>query len=226
MRCHRAGSVCLCADITPIAVRTKFVFLQHPMEFKKIKNGSGRLAHLSLPGSELLLGVDFSEHKRVNELLAEHPCQLLYPDAPGAPIATTPSLEGPQPVLFLIDATWPCAKKMMRLSRNLHDLPRLSLAVSAPSAFVIKHQPHPLCLATIEAVDRTLRHLAAEGAESYDDGDSERLLRPFLRMNEMALQHAADPDRPSYRTRGAYKKPEERRRRPPKTARSVVFRGE
>ena len=69
-RCRRPAVVCLCAHITTRATRTRFVLLTHPMEAKKEKNGSGRVAHLSLSNSEIVVGVDFTDDPRVNELIA------------------------------------------------------------------------------------------------------------------------------------------------------------
>jgi DTW domain-containing protein YfiP len=230
MRCRRAGTSCLCSEITTLAPRTKFVFLTHPKEARKIKNGTGRLAHLSLQGSELLVGVDFDRHPRVVELLGDsaYDCRLLYPAAPerAASRAELGSARG-TPVLFVLDGTWPMAKKMMRRSVRLHGLPRVSADVALPSAFRIKQQPDPACLATIEAVDRTLLTLAALGVESYTARDSERLLRPFHVMNEMSLAHAADPGPKKYGRRGPSKRSE--RRKQPRTSsrspRKVMFQG-
>ena len=235
LRCRRPASVCLCEHITVLHTRTRFVFLTHPKEARKIKNGSGRLAHLSLSQSEVLVGVDFTDDPRVNDLLSDPStsCRLLYPRSDGAMV------EGPSPasfvddlgripVLFLLDATWPFAKKIMRLSTNLHDLPRLSLSVGQPSEFVIKHQPHVACLATIEAVDRTLWDLAGVGAEQYGHGESRRLLARFHAMTRLALQAASDPRRASYRRSGSYKAPEDRvpRQFPAGAGRSLLYRGE
>jgi DTW domain-containing protein YfiP len=234
LRCRRPESVCLCGVITPIPTVTRFVFLMHPKEARRIKNGTGRIAHLSLPESELVVGVDFRGHARVRALLADPSlrCQLLYPrrdesadgGAIGAPVGPHGRL---QPVVFVLDATWPFAKKMMRLSTNLHALPRLSLTVDRPSEFVIKHQPHPSCLATIEAVDRVLHALAAQGVERYGARESDALLRPFREMNAMAIEAAADPARPSYRNSGTFKEPGARipRRTPPRGGRRLLYEG-
>ncbi|MCO4769621.1 MAG: DTW domain-containing protein [Deltaproteobacteria bacterium] len=233
LRCRRPAAVCLCAHITTLRTRTRFVFLTHPKEARKIKNGTGRIAHLAMPGSELLVGIDFREHPRVRALLADPSlrCRLLYPKAPGAPMDAGEDLldddvSGRTPVLFLLDATWPFAKKMMRLSTNLQGLPRLSLKVGRPSEFAIKHQPHPACLGTIEAVDRTLLALAEAGVEQYTEEDSERLLRPFRHMNQLALDAAADPNRVSYRSQRGFKAPTERvpRRPSPTAGRSLLYR--
>ena len=229
LRCRRPGRVCLCDRITTLRPRTKFVFLTHPKEARKTKNGSGRLAHLALEGSELLVGVDFSRHPRVVQILADPSlqCRLLYP-ASGAPAASDDEpLADRTPVLFVLDGTWPCAKKMVRLSTNLHSLPRVSLRVDRPSEFVTKHQPDPACLATIEAVDRTLRAFAADGLEEWGEADSERLLRPFHAMIAMSIAHAADPAEKSYRGSGPFKSQAERtsKRTVPTTGRNVMFQG-
>lgn len=225
LRCRRPGSVCLCDQITVLTPRTRFVFLMHPKEDRKIKNGTGRLAHLSLAGSELHIGVDFREHARVNALIADPrlACRLLYPRASGASDEPAGELADDRlPVLFVLDGTWACAKKMMRLSTNLHGLPRLSIDVDRPSGFRTKYQPDPACLGTIEAVDRTLLALGREGLEDWGPAESEALLRPFERMIQMTLEHAGAPRADSYRTEEAAPRP--KGRTVTTSGRNVMFR--
>lgn len=229
-RCYRATAACLCPHITELTPRTKVVLLTHPKEARKTRNGSGRLAHLSLRGSEVLVGTSFQDHPRVTQLLGDPRCRctLLYPGETDAP---RPGAEaGRRPdrprVLFVLDGTWPLAKKMMRLSPRLHGLPRLSLEVDRPSEFVIKHQPDPRCLATVEAVDRALLALADRGEDDWGPEESERLLRPFRALNAYNLACAADPERTSYRGGGPYKRPEDRRgRKAPRSGRRILFQG-
>ena len=54
----------VCGSITPMETRTRFVFLMHPKEFKQEKAGTGRLTHLCLKNSEILVGVGFDECMR------------------------------------------------------------------------------------------------------------------------------------------------------------------
>ena len=49
--------------------RTKFVFLMHPYEFKRVKANTGRLTHLCLRDSELHVGFGFDEHEAVQALI-------------------------------------------------------------------------------------------------------------------------------------------------------------
>lgn len=203
------------------------MFLTHPKEARKTKNGSGRLAHLGLLASELLVGVDFRDHPRVVELLADprFDCQLLYPPVPGSPAAAL-APPGRVPVLFVIDGTWPCAKKVMKLSTNLHGLPRVGVPAGPPSAFLTKHQPDPACLATIEAVDRVLLERSRRGEETWTAESSERLLRPFHAMVRSSMEHAANPPANSYRRSGPFRPPEQRPGRTVTTSgRNIVFQG-
>ena len=63
----------MCEYIRPITTQTKFIVLMHPKEFKKTKNGTGHFTHLSLPNSELFMGIDFSDNDRINEIISTLP---------------------------------------------------------------------------------------------------------------------------------------------------------
>jgi DTW domain-containing protein YfiP len=197
------------------------------MELKKEKNGSGQLAHLSLSNSEIVVGVDFSSDSRVNDLIDDprKDCHLLYPGRTALNLSRCNYCpeHGKQPVLFLIDATWPCAKKMVRLSDNLRQLPKISFDVTRPSEFFIKHQPDPICLSTVETLHRVLELFGASGLEAYDEEDARLLLQPFRRMVEMQIRYAADPTIPRYRVFGGYSDPSRRKRSLKHTRRSVVW---
>ena len=71
-RCYRPKSSCMCAYVRAIETQTKFIVLMHPKEFKKTKNGTGRLTHLSLPNSGLFKGIGFSDNARINGNIATH----------------------------------------------------------------------------------------------------------------------------------------------------------
>ena len=225
-RCRRPEVICLCPSITAKDTRTRFVLLTHPMELKKEKNGTGRMAHLSLPNSVIIEGVDFSGDSRVNALIDEpqHECRLIYPGTSSLNLSrcTYRPGRGKTPVLFLIDATWPCAKKIMRLSDNLRGLQSISFDLGQPSEFHIKHQPDPMCLSTIETAHRVLELLGASGLEEFDANDGRRLLRPFRTMIETQIAYAANPNIPSYRPSRGYRPPSRRRPSLKHSRRSIV----
>lgn len=226
LRCRRPARTCLCRWIEPLETSTRFVLLTHPMEYRKERQGTGRMTHVALPNSEILVGVGFNENERLRELLAdpERDCRLLYPGAEAVDLSSTPlQRTGRELTLLLLDATWPCAKKMMKQSTLLHALPRVSFAEGRPSEFHTKHQPHALCLATVEAAERVLRALDAQGLERFGAADGERLLRPFRAMIEMQQRCAADPSLNRYRRSGGYRAPEIRTPSLKHTRRSIVF---
>lgn len=188
--CYRPLRLCLCSSVKPIQTATKFVILMHPKEFKKTKNGTGRLTHLSLPNSELYIDVDFSDHNAVNALIDDQNncCYLLYPSPDSLTLNTQKiDLQNKQLVIFILDSTWPCSMKMLRLSTNLQRLPKLSFTHTKCSQFQIKEQPKDFCLSTIESTLTILELLNAHEIENIDNEAFEYFLEPFLSMVEYQI---------------------------------------
>lgn len=194
--------------------RTRVVILMHPKEFKREKAATGKLTHACLPNSEIQWDESFLENKRVNELLndpSKYPV-LLYPGDQSLNVSLgefkVDVLDKRELVVFVLDGTWPCAKKMLKLSPNLQAIPRLMFTPTQKSQFVIKQQPHELCLSTIESVQQFLSALSAQGFE--EDREWESLLKPFMAMQQYQIDASRDPNRQRYRKSGGYKTPEER----------------
>ncbi len=212
-RCFWPKSLCWCPSITPMETRTRIVILMHPKEFKQEKAATGRLTHLCLAQSELHCGIGFDENESVQALIHDpgnFPV-LLYPGRDALDLSSgklpPERLEGRRLVVFLLDATWSLGRKMLRLSPSLQRLPRIMFTPSAPSRYVIKHQPHTGCLSTLEATHELLVALERAGIDRYSLPD--QLLALFQRMQDFQLRCAADPAREGYRRR-AYKDPTER----------------
>ena len=212
LACARPTPACLCEHITKLPTRTRFVILMHPKEFKYEKDGTGKITHASLPNSEILWDVSFTDNKRVNQLITDQSkhCVLLYPgDAKNVSAGEflPQDIQSKELVVFLLDGTWACAKKMLKLSPNLQALPRLMFTPTAKSEFYIKQQPHEWCLSTIESTFQFIEALALAGLE--EKRDWKPLLTPFYKLQEYQVACASDPNRQHYR-KGNYKKPEER----------------
>lgn len=213
-RCFWPKALCWCPSLGPMPTRTRFVFLQHPKEFKEEKAGTGRLTHLCLPNSELHMGKSFEADPAVLQLVADpaNHCVLLYPGVQARNLSRQPlaeaDLAGRRLVVFLLDATWSGARKILRLTPTLQRLPRIMFTPAAPSRYVIKQQPHEGCLSTLESVHELLSVLDRAGLDHYPDPTL--LLGIFQRMQEFQLRCAADPNRPGYR-RQPYSTPGDRR---------------
>jgi len=216
-RCFWPKALCWCPSLVPMPTQTRFVFLLHPKEFKEEKAGTGRLTHLCLPNSELHMGKGFDEHEAVQAVLSnpKNFCVLLYPGVQAVNLSEAsqhstlnPQLRERQLVVFLLDATWSGARKMLRLSPSLQRLPRIMFTPSTPSRYIIKQQPQEGCLSTLEAVHELLTVLERTGLDHYPQ--PELLLGIFQRMQDFQIKCAADPARPGYR-RKPYGDPSTRR---------------
>jgi DTW domain-containing protein YfiP len=205
-RCYWPLRHCWCGSITPMPTRTKFVFLMHPYEFKRVKANTGRLTHLCLSDSELHLGISFDAHEAVQALINDpqnYPV-LLYPGR-GARDLSQGELQatdfaGRRLVVFLLDATWRLVRPMFRTSLSLQRLPRIMFSNAAPSRYVIKRQPEPGCLSTLEATHELLLALDRSGLDHY--AQPEQLLGLFQRMQEFQLRCTAGNPRGRDRRRG------------------------
>lgn len=194
----RPVSTCICEHIAPIQTRTHFVILMHPKEYKKQKNGTGHMTQLQLENSEIIVGVDFTHNDRVNEILNQENSSsfLLYPGKGSFNLSVRSSSEknsfmGNAPNLFILDGTWPCARKMLKLSLNLQQLQRVSFDNTIKSKFIIKQQPEALCLSTIESV-HTVLNLLQDG--NFEDCENTKFLVPFEKMIEYQLEYMSNPN--------------------------------
>lgn len=164
IKCFRPLKSCYCSQITPVDTGIKFIFLMHPAEAYQQKTGTGRLASLSLLNSEIIVDKSFDNNQRAQELISDpsyYPV-MLYPgkDAASAGSADFKSvLKNKKLLIFLLDATWRQARKMMYMSLSLQKLPRLSFTAAYRSAYKFKTQPAPYCLSTIESAYYLIREL-------------------------------------------------------------------
>jgi DTW domain-containing protein YfiP len=212
-RCFWPKALCWCSSIRPMETATRFVFLMHPKEYKQEKAATGRLTHLCLVGSEIRVGVGFDGNEDVQALLRDpglYPV-LLYPGKAALNLTQgdlrPADLGGRRLVVFLLDATWTLGRKMLRLSPSLQRLPRIMFTPENRSRYLIKQQPHPSCLSTLEATHEMLLALERSGLDRYPD--PAQLVGLFHRMQDFQMRCAADPARPGYRRR-PYSRPQER----------------
>ena len=162
----------------------------HPKEFRKTKNGTGHFTHLSLENSELYVGIDFRQHKKINHLLENYTCYVLYPSDTSINLnRDTLEKRGKEIVLFLIDATWPCSRAMLRASPNLDALAKVSFTHTKSSAFIFKEQPQQYCLSTMESTLCVLERLTQHHIENIETKNLKNFLSPFHKMVEYQLSY-------------------------------------
>jgi DTW domain-containing protein YfiP len=177
--CKRPPSVCYCTALVKIANQIKVLIIQHPLEQKHPFN-TGRMAHLSLTNSDLIVAELLSD-EQLNNILAT-PSVLLYPSLSWLPkVEQIDSMTEQLEQLIIIDSNWSKSKKMLHLNPRLQALPRLSLQSHKESNYKIRKSNMSDSLSTVESITKALRQL--ENNPIYH-----QLLKPFDKM--IALQQA------------------------------------
>ncbi|MGO4376674.1 tRNA-uridine aminocarboxypropyltransferase [Pseudoduganella sp. RAF19] len=165
--CLRPSTTCICGCVMPVQSAADVLILQHPMEVANAKN-SGRLLHMCLKGSTLMVGEQF------DVLPMPRRAVLLYPETPGdrslglaPPPPFDPAWRAEELTLVVLDATWRKSRKMLYLNPQLQAMPRLPLRDTPPSHYLIRKAHKPDQLSTLEATAYALAQL--EGDEhKYD----------------------------------------------------------
>ena len=192
--CYRPKSSCMCEYFEHIETETKFIILMHPKEFKKVKNNTGHFTHKSLTNSELFIGIDFSNHRRINEIIDTHESYILFPSENAVDLTYTNPKKSKKPLaIFLIDSTWACTKKIFTQSENLSSLMHMSFTTDKKSEYEIKVQPEENYLSTIESTLVVLELLNKHSIEQINNNLLSGFLRPFKKMIEYQKKLIANP---------------------------------
>ena len=195
-KCFRPKDSCVCEVLKPFDPGIKFVFLMHPKEAKRQRTGTGRIAHAGLIDSEIIMGIDFTKNERLCGLL-QYPQYfpvLLYPDQNAwnsKKEGFKEELNGRKLLAIIIDSTWFCSKKMIKLSTNIMALPKLSFSGEYRSIFTFKREPHPECVSTIETCYYLIREFQERGLIEKTS-NPESLMDAFKMMIKFQLQKEND----------------------------------
>lgn len=192
MRCFRPVENCLCKYTEELDTGIKFVFLMHPKEAKRQRTGTGNLAHISLKDSEIIVGLNFAENTRLNQLLQDpqyYPV-MMYPgeDAWTArKEGLKEVLEGKTLLVLILDATWFCSRKMIEHNPFLLELPRISFYGDYRSIFTFKHEPRPEYISTIESCYYFIKEMQ-ENSLVDKNINPEPMMNVFKEMIKFQLQ--------------------------------------
>ena len=200
--CNRPKNSCLCKHITPINTQSQFIILMHPKEFKKTKNNTGKMTNTSLPNSQIHVGIDFTNNYKINEILNNpyNSCFVLYPSNRSINLnQNNIKEENKNIVIFIIDSTWPCSKKILRKSSNIRSLPYISFEHTKVSQYKFKTQPCELALSTIESTLCVLELLNKHEIEDIKKNQLENFLEPFFQMINYQSTFYSNPNKKQVR---------------------------
>lgn len=194
--CRQSKLNCYCDHVRRFDPNIIFVILIHPIEVQR-RIATGRMSHLCLENSHLIMGENFSDHELVNQLIDHpgHQSVMLYPGedsvnlsglhgaARSAPFALDKKL-----VMFVIDGTWATARNMVRHSQNIRALPRVCFSLDTPSTFRVRKQPAEGCYSTIEAIHEVIELVGDMVGFSTALRQHDNLLAVFDKMVEQQLK--------------------------------------
>ncbi len=191
-KCFKPKACCLCEYTREMDPGIKFVLLMHPKEAKKNRTGTGHIARISLTGCEIIMGLDFAQNKRLQELLHDERYfpMMMFP----GPEAWTAKKEGFKetlngriPMPIILDSTWWCAKKMIQHNPFLLDLPRLSFFGDYRSIYTFKKEPEPEYISTVESCYYLIKEFQ-ENKITEKNVDPEPMMDAFKVMIKYQLQ--------------------------------------
>lgn len=185
--CGFSKRTCYCHMIKSFDSKVVFAILIHKLEIER-KIATGTLSHLVLQNSFLIPGCDYTDDETVNHLVnnPNNYCVVLYPGKESLNLSRLSATDkktlvpqGKQLVIFVVDGTWASARHTMRLSDNIKNLPRVSFDNEMRSNFRIRKQPKSECLATVEAIHRTIELLGESQGYDVDSRAHDNLLEVF-----------------------------------------------
>ncbi len=143
-------SVCICALMPCVEVRSKLVVLMHFREERKTTN-SGRVAARCLVGSRVLVR-GRPDEPQPSVVGMERPL-LLFPHE-GAEVLGPQHVAGGPVTLIVPDGNWRQASRMRQRVEGLADAVCVTLPRGAPSRYRLRAEAHEEGLATAEAIAR------------------------------------------------------------------------
>ncbi len=154
------------------------------------------MSHLSLENSYLIKGQDYTTNAIVNQRIEDSSCHsvVLYPGQKSRNLTALDDEKRSELFpknkklqIFVIDGTWGTARKMIRQSKNLQQLPRICFTPAAPSNFRVRKQPNSFCFSTIEAIHQTIELVGPGQGFSTTERKHDALLKAFNFMVENQL---------------------------------------
>jgi DTW domain-containing protein YfiP len=162
VRCRLPESLCACAFLPRLAVRTRLVVVMHRREAITSTN-TGRLAVLMLEGAEIRVqartrpegpGAPLPEGRRL----------VLFPRG-DARVLGPEDAAGDAPVLLVPDGTWSQARRLVHRAPELAGAEPVTLPPGAPSRYQLRASPREAALCTLEAIARALGVLEGHAVE-------------------------------------------------------------
>jgi tRNA-uridine aminocarboxypropyltransferase len=160
-RCSLCGAsltLCMCAEVPRLDLRTKIALVIHHRELSRSSN-TGLLAHQSLINSEVRIRGESREALDLSGLLSpEYRSLLFYPSADALELNRELVCRDSRPIQLIVpDGTWRQARKIHSRHPELRNIPRVKISTPNRGTFQLRAQSRPERMATLQAIACALR---------------------------------------------------------------------
>jgi DTW domain-containing protein YfiP len=156
--CGASLTLCMCAEMPRLDLRTKISLVIHHRELSRSSN-TGLLAVQSLVNSEVRIRGESRETLDLNDLLsADYRTLLFYPSADALELDRELLCEDSRPIQLIVpDGTWRQARKIHSRHPELKNIPRVKISTPNHETFQMRAQSRPEGMATLQAIACALR---------------------------------------------------------------------
>src|SRR6185436_11175602 len=147
--CGASLTLCMCAEVPRLDLRTKVALVIHHRELSRSSN-TGLLALQSLVNSELRIRGDSREALDLSDLLSpRYRTLLFYPSADALELDRELVCRDSRPIQLIVpDGTWRQARKIHSRQPELKNIPRVKISTPNRGTFQLRAQSRPERMAT------------------------------------------------------------------------------
>jgi DTW domain-containing protein YfiP len=156
--CGASLTLCMCAEVPRLDLRTKIALVIHHRELSRSSN-TGLLAHQSLINSEVRIRGESREALDLSGLLSpKYRSLLFYPSADALELNRELVCLDSRPIQLIVpDGTWRQARKIHSRHPELRNIPRVKISAPNRATFQLRAQSRPERMATLQAIACALR---------------------------------------------------------------------
>jgi len=156
--CGASLTLCMCAELPRLDLRTKIALVIHHRELSRSSN-TGLLALQSLVNSEVRIRGESREALDLSDLLSpRYRTLLFYPSADALELDRELVCRELRPIQLIVpDGTWRQARKIHSRHPELRNIPRVKISAPNRGTFQLRAQSRPERMATLQAIACALR---------------------------------------------------------------------
>jgi DTW domain-containing protein len=160
-RCSACGAsltLCMCAEVPRLELRTKIALVIHHRELSRSSN-TGLLALQSLVNSEVRIRGEGRETLDLGDLLSpDYRTLLFFPSTEALELDRDLVCQDSRPIQLIVpDGTWRQAQKVHSRHSELRNIPRVKIGAPNHTTFQLRAQSRPERMATLQAIACALR---------------------------------------------------------------------